>query len=271
MGKFNEYTQKATPEDADSLIIYDATSKANKLSPFSGIWNWIVGKLTNAVISNLQTNNQTVLGAINEVNGSLPAVDIYDLDNPPKKMIFSAMAGSTNLPNNFSGANAVTVIQMNLGNDSYDSMIAFTFAVDKIAIRRKNGTKNWSKWEYFNTAEILSNLTTTNKSSLVGAINELNSKVFIDIRNLSTFSVNIELNTYTYTSFLMYGATSRYNGFMYIVFVDVKSEKRAVNFIKIADFVASRTFSGTYSDDTSTLTINASETIWGGIKMLMLK
>lgn len=64
----------------------------------------------------------------------------------------------------------------------------------------------------------------------------------------------------------MYGATSRYNGFMYIVFVDVASEKRTVNFIKIADFVASRTFSGTYSDDTSTLTINASETIWGGIK-----
>ena len=165
MGKFNEYSQKATPEDADSLMIYDAAAKANKLLSFSGIWNWIVGKLTNAVISNLQTSNKTVLGAINE----------------------------------------------------------------------------------------------------------LNSKVFIDIRNLSTFSVNIELNTYTYASFLMYGATSRYNGFMYIVFVDVKSKKRAVNFIKIADFVASRTFSGTYSDDTSTLTINASETIWGGIKMLMLK
>lgn len=100
---------------------------------------------------------------------------------------------------------------------------------------------------------------------------KLNSNVFIDIRNLSTFSVNIELNTYTYASFLMYGATSRYNGFMYIVFVDVASEKRTVNFIKIADFVAKRTFSGTYSDDTSTLTISASETIWGGIKMLMLK
>lgn len=165
MGKFNEYTQKATPADNDTLMIYDATSKANKLSPFSGIWNWIVGKLTNAVISNLQTSNKTV----------------------------------------------------------------------------------------------------------VGALNELNSKVFIDTRNLSTFSVNIKLNTYTYASFLMYGATSRYNGFMYIVFVDVASEKRTVNFIKIADFVASRTFRGTYSDDTSTLTINASETIWGGIKMLMLK
>lgn len=68
MAKFNEYTVKATPEDADTLMLYDAASKANKLSPFSGIWNWIVGKLTNAVISNLQTNNKTVLGAINELN-----------------------------------------------------------------------------------------------------------------------------------------------------------------------------------------------------------
>lgn len=68
MGKFNEYSQKATPADNDTLMIYDATSKANKLSPFSGIWNWIVGKLTNAVISNLQTNNKTVVGALNELN-----------------------------------------------------------------------------------------------------------------------------------------------------------------------------------------------------------
>lgn len=68
MGKFNEYTQKATPADNDTLMIYDATSKANKLSPFSGIWNWIVEKLTNAVISNLQTSNKTVVGALNELN-----------------------------------------------------------------------------------------------------------------------------------------------------------------------------------------------------------
>lgn len=70
MGKFNEYSQKATPEDADTLMIYDTVTKTNKLSPFSGIWNWIVRKLTNAVISNLQTSNQTVLGAINELNSN---------------------------------------------------------------------------------------------------------------------------------------------------------------------------------------------------------
>lgn len=75
MGKFNEYSQKATPEDADSLMIYDAAAKANKLSPFSGIWNWIVEKLTNAVIANLQTNDKTVLGAINELNSKASRFD----------------------------------------------------------------------------------------------------------------------------------------------------------------------------------------------------
>lgn len=75
MGKFNEYSQKATPEDADSLMFYDAAAKANKLSPFSGIWNWIVEKLTNAVISNLQTNNKSVVGALNELNSKASRFD----------------------------------------------------------------------------------------------------------------------------------------------------------------------------------------------------
>lgn len=110
MGKFNEYTQKATPADNDTMMIYDAAAKANKLSPFSGIWNWIVGKLTNAVISNLQTNNQTVLGAINELNskavrnvGNIKRVsfrsgqngikniylDFYDSNNSKTSLVFT--------------------------------------------------------------------------------------------------------------------------------------------------------------------------------------
>lgn len=76
MGKFNEYSQKTTPADNDTLMIYDAASKANKLSPFSGIWNWIVGKLTNAVISNLQTSNKSVIGALNELSSNR-LFDIY--------------------------------------------------------------------------------------------------------------------------------------------------------------------------------------------------
>lgn len=80
MGKFNEYSQKATPADNDTMMIYDAAAKANKLSPFSGIWNWIVGKLTNAVISNLQTSNKSVIGAINELNSNMTS-KTYDGKN----------------------------------------------------------------------------------------------------------------------------------------------------------------------------------------------
>lgn len=81
MGKFNEYSQKATPADNDTMMIYDATSKSNKLSPFSGIWNWIVGKLTNAVISNLQTSNKSVIGALNELNGNLSKLYVSSTQN----------------------------------------------------------------------------------------------------------------------------------------------------------------------------------------------
>lgn len=70
MGLWTDYAKKDTPEDNDTLMLYDATAKANKLSLFSGIWNWIVEKLTNAVISNLQTNDKTVIGALNELNSN---------------------------------------------------------------------------------------------------------------------------------------------------------------------------------------------------------
>lgn len=96
MGKFNEYTQKATPEDADSLMIYDATSKANKLSPFSGIWDWIAGKLTNAVISNLQTNNKTVVGALNELNSKRFKANSYFIYSDGSTKTVSVKWGDVN-------------------------------------------------------------------------------------------------------------------------------------------------------------------------------
>lgn len=81
MAKFNEYPSKATPEDADTLMLYDAASKANKLSPFSGIWNYMVNKLTNAVINNLQTSNKTVVGALNELNSNKTSSTLLELSD----------------------------------------------------------------------------------------------------------------------------------------------------------------------------------------------
>lgn len=149
MGKFNEYSQKATPEDADSLMIYDAAAKANKLSPFSGIWNWIVGKLTNAVISNLQTSNKTVVGALNELNSnrfSICEKNVSDLDNPPAAFILNTDINPKGLPK--LDSNGCCVIQHNPGNEIYTAQLAFSFGCEKIAIRTKK-TDSWSAWKYF--------------------------------------------------------------------------------------------------------------------------
>lgn len=170
MGKFNEYTQKATPEDADSLMIYDAATKANKLSPFSGIWNWIVGKLTNAVISNLRTNNQTMIGAINELKS-----------NTHLGMLNDNIAEYLSKTN---GAATTYFVWGNIGglypswawgtllcsNDNTANFIGIANS-NKVAAFAHYENGAWEKVP----VESLSNLTTTNKSSLVGAINELNS------------------------------------------------------------------------------------------------
>lgn len=68
MPKFDDYTQKTAPEDTDIALILDKTANVNKKTPFSGIWNWIVSKLTSAVISQLETTNKSIIPAINELN-----------------------------------------------------------------------------------------------------------------------------------------------------------------------------------------------------------
>ena len=71
MANWDSYTEKTSPTDNDTLIIKDTSASANKRTPFSGVWNWIVNKMTNAVIQNLQTTNKTVIGSINELNSNI--------------------------------------------------------------------------------------------------------------------------------------------------------------------------------------------------------
>lgn len=185
MAKINEYTQKATPADNDTMMIYDAAAKANKLSPFSGIWNWIVGKLTNAVISNLQTSNQTVIGAINELGGNSHLGTLNDniaeYLRKTKKVatayfvwgniggLYPSWAWGTLLCSNDNTANFIGIANSN-------KTAAFA--------HYENGA--WEKVP----VESLSNLTTTNKSSLVGAINELNSNRQAGLSELVTIPAN---------------------------------------------------------------------------------
>lgn len=160
MGKFNEYSQKATPEDADSLMIYDAAAKANKFSPFSGIWNWIVGKLTNAVISNLQTNNQTMIGAINELNsnkavpGEIPEFfgNIDKINNA--SIVAATNQSSGTLPKKIGGNRYVIITDAGFDKSRliYAVQFAVGFGSSTIAIRNcsftTTGNGKYSEWRY---------------------------------------------------------------------------------------------------------------------------
>ena len=68
MANWKEYTTKTTPEDADEIMIADSKANVSKRTPFSGLWNWIAGKLATAVISQLETQNKSIIPALNELN-----------------------------------------------------------------------------------------------------------------------------------------------------------------------------------------------------------
>lgn len=154
MGKFNEYTQKATPADNDTMMIYDATSKANKLSPFSGIWNWIVGKLTNAVISNLQTSNKTVVGALNELNSnSLNGYFHYEkfADIPARNILCDVRYTSVSdpdAPDTTAGTYWWNVIQVCLEPNRIFQIASSTFNQRDVLYFRVKHDKNWYGWYY---------------------------------------------------------------------------------------------------------------------------
>ena len=77
---WSNYTEKtATPVDTDEMMARDSTDGKNKRLLFGTFWKWVAKKLNEATISELETENKTVIGALNYLNGntkkmiSLPA------------------------------------------------------------------------------------------------------------------------------------------------------------------------------------------------------
>lgn len=66
---WSSYTEKtATPVDADEVMVRDSTDGKNKRLLFGTFWKWVAKKLNEATISELQTSNKTIIGAINALN-----------------------------------------------------------------------------------------------------------------------------------------------------------------------------------------------------------
>lgn len=66
---WSNYTEKtATPVDTDEVMARDSTDGKNKRLLFGTFWKWVAKKLNEATIPELQTNNKTIIGAINALN-----------------------------------------------------------------------------------------------------------------------------------------------------------------------------------------------------------
>lgn len=68
MANFTNYTEKTEPVDTDLVLIYDTPAKVNKKFTFGNLWKWIAKKIVSEGISQLETTNKTIPGAINELN-----------------------------------------------------------------------------------------------------------------------------------------------------------------------------------------------------------
>ena len=68
---WKNYTQKDTTLlDNDEVMLLDSTDEKNKRGLMSKFWDYVVDKMATAVISKFETENKTVIGALNYLNGN---------------------------------------------------------------------------------------------------------------------------------------------------------------------------------------------------------
>lgn len=148
MPKWSEYTTKETLADNDEVMLYDATGKANKRGLMSKFWDYVVDKMSTAVISKLETESKTVIGAINVLNGNEINYGSYDGDlndipaKPNKQTICRA---SSSCKNNPAPGEYGIVRTMYIDNAEYAIQEFLSLSNAKLFVRTKGGN-NWGIW-----------------------------------------------------------------------------------------------------------------------------
>lgn len=157
MPKWTEYTMKDTLADNDEVMLYDATARANKRGLMSKFWDYVVDKMATAVISKLETNNKTIIGAINALNsesliGNVTTIDDITFDyNSFTKTGLYYINGPKNQSesDNKPGENITNCFMMVLAKTDYRCFqIIFPGNAERIFYRNtKTDTSGWNSWK----------------------------------------------------------------------------------------------------------------------------
>lgn len=140
MPKWTEYTSKDTLADNDEVMLYDATAKANKRGLMSKFWDYVVDKMATAVISKLETDNKTIIGAINSLYGkslSSNAKRIVDFDDAITTGFYFFYGDAANVPT-ATGGNLIVI-----ASEVAISQIAI--ASNRLFVRRYFNSA-WNEW-----------------------------------------------------------------------------------------------------------------------------
>ena len=96
MAKWTDYTTDTEPTDNDEVMTLDAdkSPKANKRVTLSTLADYFLEKLASKVFAKLETQNQTVIGALNELNSK--ALKIVSVSNSTniQELVNSATGGT---------------------------------------------------------------------------------------------------------------------------------------------------------------------------------
>lgn len=145
MAKFTDYTEKTEPVDTDLALIYDTQAKVNKKFTFGNLWKWIAKKIVSEGISQLDTTNKTIPGAINELNSkSLRIVNTNVLDwNAIVEIGIYSGNNAQNAPINNNDRWINAIVLASNGNPNFLSL--FAFSTSKMFLRQMDNTI-WNEW-----------------------------------------------------------------------------------------------------------------------------
>lgn len=155
---WNNYTEKtATPVDADEVMVRDSADGKNKKLLFGTFWKWVAKKLNEATISELQTSNKTIVGALNQLNsesliGNVTTIDDITFDyNSFTKTGLYYINGPKNQSesDNKPGENITNCFMMVLAKTDYRCFqIIFPGNAKRIFYRNtKTDSSGWNSWK----------------------------------------------------------------------------------------------------------------------------
>ena len=155
------------PENTDVTVGYDMTANKVKNFKFSGIWTWIVSKLKEESISDLNTTNKTVVGAIKEVNTPT----------------FTTATSRANINSGESQSIIMGKIKKwlaDLGAAAFCSVVNnLTTTTEGSVLDARQGKNLSDALTKLNTLMGNTDISAIGGGTLTGAINELNSKIAV--------------------------------------------------------------------------------------------